>query len=157
MSNVLARFRKTSEMEFYKVGQELLHEIRSFLMNEKVIPKRQRMIYTYPIINLTQSMIDTFMQANKIYAYTPEQVALRKELFQRAINNLDPIYIRLQSAVTDLWKETLFITDKTNPRYQDKIRLNKHIGKITDLMIREEELLRGCKRKTKLLTQMQTK
>jgi hypothetical protein len=153
MSNVLARFRKTSDMEFFKTGQDLLHELRSFLMNEKNIPKRQRMIYTYPIINLMQCMIDTYVKANKIYAYTPEQVMQRKDLFQAAIDYLDPIYLRLQSAVNDLWKDTLLVVDKTDARYNNKIRINKHIALITALMIREEELLRGCKRKTKLLRQ----
>ena len=153
MSNVLVRFRKTSDMEFFNTGQDLLHEIRSFLMNEKVIPKRQRMIYTYPIINMTQNMIDLFVKANKIYAYTPEQVQQRKALFQAAIECLDPIYLRLQSAINDLWKDTILVTDKSDARYNNKVRINKHIATITDLMIREEDLLRGCKRKTKLLNQ----
>ena len=98
-------------------------------------------------------MIDTYVKANKIYAYTPEQVMQRKDLFQAAIDYLDPIYLRLQSAVNDLWKDTLLVVDKTDARYNNKIRINKHIALITALMIREEELLRGCKRKTKLLRQ----
>ena len=151
MSNVLERFRKTSEMEFYNNAQKLLHELRTFLMNENNVPKRQRYIYTYPIINLAQLMLDTCMKANSIYAYTPENVLKRKQLFQQSLEMLDPLYLRLQSAINDLWRLDFGAVDTSSKAYERKCKVEKALERIGDLMVKQEELLSGCKRATKLL------
>lgn len=150
MSNVLERFRSVSEMDFYAIGQSLLHETRSFLMNDDVIPKRERSTYTYPIIHLVQAMIDAFTAANRIYAYTTEDVARRKQMFQTSIDYIDPIYQRIQSAMNDLWKDTLCCS-MDDPRYKKRMKLEKHLAIIGNLLVDEEARLRGCKNKTKLL------
>ena len=152
MSNVLERFRSVSEMEFYRKGQDILHETRTFLMNEKNVPKRSRALYAYPIINMVQSMIEASVTANRIYAYKPEELERRKRLFQISIEYVDTIYLRLQSAMTDLWKDTL-CCELGNPKYNERLRIEMHIGIIGTLLIEEEKLLKGCKAKSKLLKQ----
>ena len=154
MSNVLERFRKTSDMEFYNNAQKLLHELRTFLMNENNIPKRQRYIYTYPIINMAQLMLDTCMKANSIYAYSPELVLQRKQLFQQSIDLLDPIYLRLQSAINDLWRLDFGATDTTSKAYERKRKVENALERIGNLMVKQEELLSGCKRATKMLNRV---
>ena len=150
MSNVLERFRSISDMSFYVTGQAILHETRSFLMTDDVIPKRERSIYTYPIINMVQAMNDTAMAANKIYAYTMEDMIRRKQMFQASLDYIDPIYLRIQSAMNDLWKDVL-CCPAGDSRFAKRARLEAHIGTIGGLLIDEEALLRGCKNKTKLL------
>ena len=150
MSNVLERFRSVSEMDFYVIGQQLLHETRSFLMSDEVIPKRERSIYTYPIIHLVQSMLDTMMAANRIYAYTMDEMIRRKQMFQASIDYIDPIYLRLQSAMNDLWKDALCCS-KDDPRYAKRVKLEKHLCIIGGLLVDEEARLKGLKNKTRLL------
>lgn len=74
MSNVLERHRGISEMEFYVTAINIRHELTTFLMHEKNVPKRWRSVYTYPVINLSQAQIDLIIKANDVFAFKPEQV-----------------------------------------------------------------------------------
>ena len=150
MSSVLERFRNISEMQFYETAQTIRHEIRTFLLNDKNIPKKYRSIYTYPIFNLVQEMIDYMVEANSIYTFTTDKVIERKQKFQNSINCIDKIYERLQGAIADVWWETLH-SNPGDPGFARRLQLEDHICKIAVLLVEEEKLLKGCKEKTKLL------
>ena len=147
MSNVLARFRGISEMEFYKVADDLRTELSTFLMNDKNVPKKWRAVISYPIIDLVQLMFDCMTDANSIYPYTPELVEERKRLQQMRIRCCDKIFERLQHAMRVVWWDRLH-RDETSP---ERRRLEYHLDKIGDMLEREEKLLNGWRNSTKLL------
>lgn len=150
MSNVLERFRSTSEMEFYQNAVKIRHEVSHFLMNEKNVPKRWRSVYAYPTIGMVRDMIHQIKRANRIYAYSPELLHDRKQGFQIALDSLDDIYEEIQGAMQDVWWDTLHI-EPGNPGYKDRIRIEKHVEEIGKLLEYEERLLKGCKSNSKLL------
>lgn len=147
MSNVLERHRGISEMDFYVTAINIRHELTTFLMREKNVPKRWRSIYTYPIINLSQAQIDLIVDANNIFAFKPEQVEERKAKQQICINYCDRIFERLQAMMVDLWWDVLHRPDDD----ADKIRIQKFIDNMGKLLVVEEDRLKGWRRSTKLL------
>ena len=147
MSNVLERHRGMSEMEFYRTATEIRHELTTFLMREKNVPKRWRSIYAYPIINLVQAQIDLILDANDIYPYKTEQVEERKAKQQMCIDYCDRIYERLQAMMQDLWWDVLHRPDDDS----DKIRIQKFIDNMGKLLLYEEERLKGWRKSTRLL------
>jgi hypothetical protein len=150
MSNVLERFRGLSGMEFYTNACNMRREIEYFLMNEKNVPKRHRSNYSYPIINSVNAMIDAVVLANKIYPYTPERVNDKKDLFQQAIDYIDIIYERFQGAMQDMWWQVLH-TPPDQPGYKRRLEIEAEIEKIGAMLVVEENTLKGCKEKVKLL------
>lgn len=150
MSSVLERFRSISEMQFYVTAQTIRHEIRAFVMNDKNVPKRYRSVYTYPIINLVQEMIDYIIDGNDVYTFTPDRVTERKQKFQLAINCIPKIYERFQGAIYDLWWDTIR-SNPGQPGFARRLQLEDAIFKIGKLLEEEEKLLKGCRDKTKLL------
>lgn len=142
MSNVLARKRGISEMEFYNNAREIRAELTRLLMNEKIVPKRWRPVFTYPTIDLIKQLFSCMVQANGIYPYKPEQVEERKRLQQYCIGYCEDIFDQLQYMI-----ETL--------NYQEintENQLHKRIEYVCNLLEREEILLAGWKKSTKLLT-----
>lgn len=147
MSNVLERHRGVSEMEFYRTAVEIRHELTTFLMREKNVPKRWRSIYTYPIINLVQAQIDLIVKANNIYPFNAEQVEERKAIQQSCIDYCDLIFERLQSLMADLWWDVLHRPDSDS----DKIRIQRFVDNMGKLLLYEEDRLKGWRKSTKLL------
>lgn len=150
MSNVLERFRGLSGMEFYTNACGLRHELEYFLMNDKNVPKRHRSNYSYPIINLVNSMIDYIILANKIYPYTVDKVQEKKNLFQKSIDCIDLIYERFQGAIQDLRWQVLH-TPEDSPGYKRRIEIEHRLECVGNMLCDEEKLLRGTKDKVRLL------
>lgn len=101
MSNVLSRFRKISEMEFYKNAVELRCALSGFVMQEKYIPKKWRPILAYPTVNLLNQMMEHIISANGIYPYSGgkldhELLHRRKELQAQAVADCEALFDRLQ-------------------------------------------------------------
>ena len=80
MSNVLARKRGISEMEFYGTAENLRNELSSLLFRDKAVPKKYRANVTYPALASVNKMMTLMHKANRIFPYTPEQVDLAMSL-----------------------------------------------------------------------------
>jgi len=152
MSNVLARKRGISEMEFYGTAEKLRTELSSLLFRDKATPKKYRANVTYPALAAVNRMMALMHKANKIFPHTPEEVKQRKEIQQECIDCLDEIYEILQYAMQNVWWQTLHATNsKTGEPTLDRQHLEFHLTVIGELLDREERLLTGWKRSTKLL------
>lgn len=151
MSNVLARNRGITEMEFYRVADDLRAEISVFLMSDKNIPKKWRSIFTYPILNMIQDMFDCIVEANDTYPYTDAEVEERKRLQKCCIEYCEKVFERLQYAMRVIWWDTLQ-RDENNT---ERRRLEYHLIKIGEMLDREEALLKGWRKSTKLLQRRQ--
>jgi hypothetical protein len=147
MSNVLERHRGISEMEFYRTAINIRHELTTFLMREKNVPKRWRSIYAYPIINASQAQIDLIVKANNIYPFKEEQVEERKHLQQGCIDYCDIIFERLQALMQDLWWDMLHRDNGDS----DKKRIQNFIDSMGCMLVYEEDRLKGWRKSTKLL------
>ena len=95
MSNVHARKRSLTELTFYVNAQQLQTAITKFAMNEKVIPKKYRLLLGQDIIKKTDELMDNIIAANSIYPTNDEEVRIRKIYQARAINNCFQIQNRL--------------------------------------------------------------
>ena len=152
MSNVLKRFQGISEMEFYHVADDLRTELSSLLYRDKVVPKKYRVNVTYRALDTINRIMSTMHRANRIYPYTPEEVERRKALQQECIDGLDDIYETLQYAIRNVWWQKLHAVNKdTGEPTKERLLLEKHLTDILNLLDREDGLLKGWKRSTKLL------
>lgn len=90
-------------MEFDRRARELRAKLTTMLMDEKIVPKRWRPIFTFPTLDMARSLIDHIIDANNIFPYKPEFVDARKAVQLLAIDDVDHIDDQLQYLV-----ETLF-------------------------------------------------
>lgn len=104
MSSVLARFRKISEMEFYRTSYELRSKLTLALMNENIVPKRYRPIFTFPTLEMVRHLIDHIIVAFNIYPNSAQLLDDRKAMQRAAIDDLDMIDDQLQYLVETLYK-----------------------------------------------------
>lgn len=147
MSNVYAKDRGITHMEFYKVACTARKEISHFLMNDKNIPKKWRSVATYPIINMLNAMLDCIIDANDIIPYKPELVADRKELQRICIRYCDKIFERFQY-IQDVILYNTLSCDETSKERQ---RLEYHLDIIGNLLSDERALLTRWRNSTKLV------
>ena len=148
MSNVLARFRGISDMEFYANAETLYKELSRFLMNDNYIPKKWRTTHAYPIIALMDTLFDTMEDANAIYPTSEDEVKVRKELQRECVLCCEKIYGRLQRAILVIWWDTLH-RDEDDPGRQ---KLETHLTEIGNILDQEIKLLKGWRKSTHLLT-----
>ena len=67
MSNVHKRFRKETELQFLVTSQELQFELTKFVMKDKNIPKKWRLIIGLLIVQKVDELLDNLHYANSIY------------------------------------------------------------------------------------------
>lgn len=56
MSNVLRRNRATSEVAYVYNARRIRNAVESFVMNEKVIPKKHRFTYSVPMVDICRRL-----------------------------------------------------------------------------------------------------
>lgn len=147
MSNVLARMRGVSEMEFYHVADDLNTELTTFLMSEKNVPKKWRAVYSYPVLLLMENLFDSMEAANRIWPHSDAEVIERKRLQSQCIECCDKIYGKLQRAMRVVWWQKLHM-DEASP---ERCRIEYHLTAIGEMLEREESLLIGWRKSTKLI------
>lgn len=133
MSNVLARNRSLSQLEFYNTATDLRAELTRFVMNEKNIPKKYRYVFAIPITNKLQDLFTHITSANTYYpsGNTERKIELvekRMDLQTEAIADCEVIYQQLQYVVDTL-----------------PININK-LNNILSLLEKEELLLKGWRK-----------
>ena len=87
MSSVHKRLRKETELQFLKTAWDLQFELTKFVMREKNLPKKWRLIIGQPIIAKVDELIDNLNFANCIYPTCIEDVKIREQYQQKAIAN----------------------------------------------------------------------
>lgn len=152
MSNVLARKRGISEMEFYANAVKLRTELNSLLYRDKIVPKKYRHSVTYAAMDAIEDMMSLMHRANRKSLKKPSEVEERRKLQQACIERLDDLYEVMQYAMNDVWREKLHAVNReTGEPTKDRLLLEKHIEDIGYLIDREERLLNGWKRSTRFI------
>ena len=97
-------------------------------MNEKVVPKRWRPVFTFPMTEKLIKLIDYITAANTIYPQNLREAERRRDYQTQAIITVEQILQLLQYML-----DTLCV----NP---DKFR------PVTELLVKEATLLRGWRK-----------
>ena len=125
---VLKNKRSESQLEFYHTATLIRAELTRFVMNEKIVPKRWRPVFTFPMVEKIIKLIDYITAANTIYPKNLREAERRRDYQTQAIIVLEQIIQLLQYMLTTL---------PVNP---DKFQL------VTELLVKEAALLRGWRK-----------
>ena len=136
MSNVYARNRKETSMQFFVNALELQVEITKYVMKEKVLPKKWRYAIGYPLITRVDELVDNITYANSIYPVNEEELQQRKQYQTMAICNCFQIQNKLIRA------EKCVQTVKI-----------EQIERVIELIGKELELLKAWKKANKIIKQ----
>ena len=139
--SVLARNRSESQLEFYNTATKIRAEMTRFVMNEKIVPKRYRPVFAFPMVNHLIALFDNITAANTIYPQKPKdendkatmelylkEVMKRREYQTKAIITVEQIFQLLQYMLTTL-----------------PVAANK-FQPVTELLMKEAQLLRGWRK-----------
>ena len=126
--SVLKRNRSESQLEFYNTATELRAELTRFVMSEKIVPKRWRPVFTFPMVNHIIALFDNITAANTIYPKSLREAEMRREYQTKAIITVEQIFQLLQYLLTTL------------PVDANKFR------PVTQKLVKEAQLLRGWRK-----------
>lgn len=126
--SVLKNNRSESKLEFYHTATLVRTELTRLVMNEKVVPKRWRPVFTFPMIDKLLLLFDNITAANTIYPQDMKEAELRRAYQTQAIIIVEQILQLLQYALTTL---------SINP---DKLQ------PATELLLKEAALLRAWRK-----------
>ncbi len=87
MSNVHKRFRKETELQFLVTSQELQFELTKFVMKDKNIPKKWRLIIGLPIVQKVDELLDNLHYANTIFPTNKMEYEMRSKYQTLAVCN----------------------------------------------------------------------
>ncbi len=87
MSNVYVKDRTETRLDVLMTAKELQIEITKFVMSEKSMPKKYRIILGSALIEKSDEMVDNIIAANTIYPKDEETLKLRKRYQLNAIIN----------------------------------------------------------------------
>ena len=99
MSNVYARDRKLSELEFYHTALKIRAEVNRLALKESVIPKRYRFTNAVPLIEMARSCVYNINRSDQFYPNTPQNVLERRRYLSLAIADAEQICLELQTLV----------------------------------------------------------
>ena len=126
--SVLKNKRTESQLEFYHTATQARAEITRLMMNEKVVPKRWRPVFTFPMTEKLIKLIDYITAANTIYPQNLREAEMRRDYQTRAIITVEQILQLMQYIMTTLPVNV----DKFQPA--------------TELLTKESALLRGWRK-----------
>ena len=126
--SVLKNNRGESQMEFYHTATLARAELTRFVMNDNIVPKRWRPVFTFPIIEKVIALIDNITATNTIYPQNMREYEMRREYQTKAIITVEQIIQLLQFMLTTL----PICADKFQP--------------VTELLMKEGALLRGWRK-----------
>ena len=95
MSDVFARNRSETKLQFRVNAVELQIEISKYVMKEKVMPKKWRYAIGYPLISKADELVDNIVFANSIFTDSEEKLNQRKMYQTFAIANCYQIQNKL--------------------------------------------------------------
>lgn len=126
--SVLKNQRSQSKLEFYHTAILIRNELTKFVMNEKIVPKRWRPVFTFPIIDKGILLVDNITAANTIYPQNMHEAERRRDYQTNAIIVIEQIVQLLQYMLTTLNLDP----DKFQP--------------VTEMLLKESALLRGWRK-----------
>ncbi len=133
--SVLKSKRGASELEFYHTAAEIRATAVRFVMNENIVPKRWRPVFTFPMVQRVNAMMDNITAANTIYPVNEHELEVRRDYQNLAIINVEQIMQYLQFML-----ETL---DLNADKFQT----------LTELLVKEAQLLRGWRKANSKIAQ----
>ena len=77
MSNVYARNRKETHLQFMVNALELQKEIIKLVIREKIVPKKFRFIIGIDLVKKVNELVDNLTFANNIYTIDEETISTR--------------------------------------------------------------------------------
>ena len=131
MSNVLARNRKQTPLEYYNTALSIKKDIVLFVMNEKRVPKRWRVVHTFPMINALDDLIEHITRAYSETHSSLESLHRRDAYQSQAVADCRIICQKLVFI-----QETIETTDANR------------IGEFTKTLMKEYELLKAWRAQT---------
>jgi hypothetical protein len=134
MSGVFARFHEPTGLEFYDNAVEIEKAVWRFVKNEKNIPKRAWFSHGLPLYKLARQLLVTITRANSVYPIREQELETRRALQLEAIGINESIIASIRMTVEEI----------------ETIDCNKLDG-LGQLLIHESDLLRGWRKKSKLL------
>lgn len=126
--SVLKNKRGESQLEFYHTATLIRAELTRFVMNDNIVPKRWRPVFTFPMVEKVITLIDMITAANTIYPQNMHEYEMRRDYQTQAIITVEQIVQLLQFMMTTL---------SVNP---DKFQ------PVTELLMKESSLLRGWRK-----------
>ena len=126
--SVLKKQRSESQLEFYHTATLIRADLTRFVMNEKIVPKRWRPVFTFPMIEKVIQLVDCITAANTIYPQNLHEFELRRDSQTEAIITVEQILQMLQFMMTTLQVDP----NKFQP--------------VTELLMKEGALLRGWRK-----------
>lgn len=100
--SVLKNQRSQSQLEFYHTATLIRNELTRFVMNDKVVPKRWRPVFTFPMIEKLIGLIDYITAANTIYPQNLHEVEMRRDYQTKSIITVEQILQLLQYMISTL-------------------------------------------------------
>jgi hypothetical protein len=134
MSSVYTRNRKPTGLEYFDTATQLYIELRRVTGNNDIFPKRSLYTDVIPMIDLYHEMRKYMVKAQTRFPDTPENLAIRKEYIQRAIESGEALMIMVQDCV--------WVLDKVTPSRMEQVG---------QLLRTELNLLRAWKSNSKVL------
>lgn len=95
MSNVLKRFRKETELQFMMNAVDLQIELTKFVMSDKNVPKKYRLVVGVSIVQKVDELVDNLNFANCIFPQTQDDFAKRAEYQRLAMTNVWQLHNKL--------------------------------------------------------------
>ena len=132
--SVYKRFRKETNLQFLITGLELQINLTKFIMSEKHVPKKYRLLIGAPIIAKVDEIIDNLTFANAIFPSNEELLQIRNKDQTSAIANCYQLHnklIRLEKCV-------------------DSVKVN-NLSNIIELLNNEVGLIKRWKKSDKVL------
>ena len=83
--SVLKNKRSESQLEFYHTATLIRTELTRFVMNEKIVPKRWRPVFTFPMVDKVIKLFDYITAANTIYPQNLREAERRRDYQTQAI------------------------------------------------------------------------
>lgn len=133
MSNVYTRNRKPTGLEYFDKATEIYIALRRVTSNPNIFPKRSLYTDVVPILRLFDEMRMWIYKAQTRFPTDEENLRIRKEYIQRAIEAGEALHGRIQ--------DTVWVIDSVTPDRVEQIGI---------LLQQELGLLRGWKRNSKI-------
>lgn len=133
MSNVFAKNHTPTGNEFYEKAIYIKRELTRLVMNEKVVPKRYRFVYSIPIINKTNDLMNWITAEITLYPTSESLVEKKKDIWYQALICNEQLIQMIQ--------DMIYVLPTANP---DKFE------SVGTALIEESKILRECRKNTKL-------
>jgi len=125
---VIKNKRGISSLEFYHNATLARAELTRLVMNERIVPKRWRPVFAFPMIEKFVKLFDCITAANTIYPQSLHEAETRRDYQTEAIITVEQILQFL---------EYLLDTLPINPNV---------LQPLTAMLLREEDLLKGWRK-----------